>query len=112
MPVVDETFHSTLVTTGPTLGDVHFNHPEKGGYTNDPLQAMLSQNIDRGLGQTMGFAMEIYPHHPWVYARLLVQVVPFGDQQMIQRLVQDDVCRRAMAKLTPEEIDALGLQKL
>jgi hypothetical protein len=105
MPVNDQTFHRTLVS----CGRIVYAHPEHGGPTEEPLRADFTSNVDQHLGQTMRFARQTHPQYEWVYARLLVQVVPFDPQSVVEKLIRDRVREQALRKLTPEEREALGL---
>lgn len=106
MTVIDQTFHRTLVA----CGTVCYAHPEHGGPMEEPLRADLTTNVDQHLGKTMQFAQATHPQYVWEYARLLVSVVPFEPQSLVEDLIRDRLREQALRKLTPEEREALGLR--
>jgi hypothetical protein len=106
--IIDDSYTRIIVRAG----NVYYRHAEHGGNTQDALCADFSVTCDAGLAAMMRDAYETSrPTQNWEYARLCAEVRPFSSQMIVERLIREGKRRVALAKLTPEERDLLGIRE-
>lgn len=103
----NETWYRLVIAS--VEGTTFYAHPEHGGITANILLADTFIYADAHLGSCLKDAKRHYPQWDWHPYIFNYTVTPIKDESMIQRLIFEDIRRIALAKLTPEEKEVLGL---
>lgn len=111
--VIDDTWTFIVLidpATEGTLRPLYWRHTTNGGKVEDPIYAHLLRSADASLHNVIEMARKDNQGAlTWEPRRMIVRVEPFHRPQDIDRLMREDLRRRALAKLNPAEQEALGL---
>lgn len=89
----------------------YYRHPEHGGLTEDPLLADLnSGKPSSSLLTSLQLAKRAYPQIEWELCELVITVKDVGSAKTVWDLVDDEIKKVALAKLTEDEKRVLGLE--
>ncbi len=86
----------------------YFRSPDIGGPTFDPQYAWMENRVSPRLKQTLRDAYDSYPDKRWNYGEMFIKTY-WKETNRIDNLVREQIKIAALAKLTDEEIEVLGL---
>lgn len=115
MATTDDTFDRIVLRAAKPWGATggiaytYFRFPEHGGLVDDPLQADFISSIDARLLAWEELSRHLWPKMTWERARLCVEVLPFANPQALDAVIKEQLVKQALAKLTEQEKQALGL---